>query len=332
VLKNLSIFNFKKWPKSFLLSLGVILCVEWAVYKHDIFLYPVPSENLRMNLKNKISQSEEREFDILILGDCFNIMAYDPNLIEEDLNFTVFNFSTFVGQTIMASFLMLHNYIKFHENPPQLVVLGYIPSLLAIDKAFIQDSHMMHLYDFQTGNIRALSREFGMAQGFKFMIPSLKHQEYFKLMKQWPNKRRTNEFINSFYKNKGYYPWRADEMINVNFPDQTNMEGQVFQLSFFAQNYLKKILDLTITHNIPVLYVVPPDLPEDENTSNWEKRRKSSILQIYLLKKSYHNLMVRDPQHIIKSEHFIDRTHLNKKGTEVMSKYLAKEINQVIKN
>ncbi|MBI5049311.1 MAG: DUF1574 family protein [Nitrospirae bacterium] len=343
--------SFKKLPGGVLIAFLFISIFEFANAYFDAYFYSphvqgiaTPFEGLRMKIKNELSQSRENKFDIIILGDSHSHVSIIPRIIEEKTGRSCFNFSTFGRQGVMGSYWMFRNYIEAHDIKPKYIIVGFSPFYTyPITKSFWDSSNILtDLSDIRKGNVRAFIEEFGVVQGIKFLLPSLKHQGRFKefirnpFSFEMPDRVQLNKFTEQFYLDKGYYP----ERINESYPKESRESGydkffqytdlNKFVISEFSYKYLRKMLDLAKEHKIKVIYHIPPIAPYlysvVKNYSYMDRYNEF----VDSLKKDYPDLIAVNSQHLFnENDMFLDIYHLNGKGAPILSGFLAQRINEL---
>lgn len=339
VAKSSFTFSFNKLPKDFLLLVVLIVIFEVMNMLFDDHFYSPPFYGLRMKIKNELSLNKKNHFDILIFGDSYNIAGINSNTIEQNTGLSCYNFSTHIWQTILASFCMFNNYLKTCTKKPKFIIIGFIPKSCLITKNDVVKNYVPYLYDFTKGNMSVLNKEFGVIQVLKFLIPSLKHQYYFKSFFETPyflrvrkiqSRRQIDSFIQQVSADKGYYAWHGDEVFDGTIDNDASYSG--FTISDFFNKYLRLIFDLAKNNNIKLVYLIPTSSPDYYNL--WVKEgvmRKYSDF-IFSLKKEYPNLIIVDPQFIVnKKELYADASHLNRNGARLLSNFLSEKINAVWK-
>ncbi len=338
---SLSTPDFKKWPKAFLIAVLAILIYEAANYLFDDNFYSIKkglpidmavSDGLRMKIKNELSQSKENRFDILILGDCYNIVGIIPKIIEENTGLSSYNFSTHMNHTILATYAMFQNYLKACSKKPQYMVIGYLPISSELGKNQIMKEMVQKLYDFRRGNTLLFLKEFGVAEGIKFLIPSLKHQEFFRNYLEWSTRNANKAELSEYYKqvalNQGYYPRKYNDV----YKDEAKDEGgyEKFHASPFFIKYLKAILNLAKQNSIRVIYLIPSVPPDVYKLNEKYDVTKAQLEFASRLENDYSNLVVVNPQTLLNQKDFYsDRIHLNRKGATLLSAFLSDKINEL---
>lgn len=351
--KNLFTSSSKKLAYGFLIAVLLILAFEFANQYFDNYFYSInvkgietPFEGLRLKVKNEVAQSAESNFDVLILGDSHGQVSIIPRIIEEKTGLSCFNFSTFGLQGTMGSYWLFKNYLKTHPVKPKYVIFGYSMFLSSLYRSeLLPENALTNFSNLKRGNVLAYIEEYGLVQGIKFILPSLKHQGRFKeLIKnpfsfKMPDKSQLNNFIKQVYLEKGYYP----EMVEKSFSPESRESGYKqffsyidvnnFVISPFVLKYLKKNLDLAESNNIKIIYyvqAVPPYLYDAINKYDYLKQYDDFIDS---LKKDYPDIIVIKPQNMLnKNDMYLDTYHLNGKGAPVLSDFLAQRINELQQN
>ena len=286
---------------------------------------------LRNKIKNELSQTTRNNFDILILGDCFNNTGIVPKIIYERTRLSSYNFSHFATHSTLISYCLFRNYLRLCTEKPKYIIIGFLPKSLEISNNNIA---LSYLYDYKKGNMGVFTDEFGFFRAIRFVMPSLKHQYFFKQMLisplsiKIPSKKQIVNVITKSYHNYGYYGGVADEVYEQEAEDGGSY--QKFTVTPFSYKYIKKILDLAEKNNIKVIYSIPTTPPD------WYRLdEKYGIAEQYnnfvnLLKKEYPELIIVKPQHFInKKDAYRDQHHLNGKGAHLLSNILSNKINEL---
>jgi hypothetical protein len=306
-----------------------MLCIEGVLSAFEDYLYPYPFDGLRMKIKNEVSQANFEDYDVLILGDCYNIVGVIPSVIEKETQLKCFNFSHHRNQSIAASYILFENYLKSHHHKPEFIIVTYLPEVINHEKP-----DFTYLYDFSHGNRIMLAREFGFGYMVKSLFASIRKQGFLKEAFFHPRSifdtglvNRHEFFYQVLYKDKGYYH-RYEDRIYEGGNDRHFTE---FYFSPFFKKYFEKINRLAVDRGIKVVYVMPAFPPEAWDAffkeaymdyvqyfQNWQNREKS-------------NFVILEVQGILNENTFFnDNMHLNRKGAEALSNYLAEAIRDKI--
>lgn len=341
--KNLFIFNSKYLPAGLLFCVLLVLSFELfnaifddhfysARIRHTVAASKVGFEALRMKVKNEFSQTSGNRFDVLVMGDCYNIVGVIPRIIETETELSTFNFSTHLAQTVLASYVMLENYLRENATKPKFLILGFLPITLG------SSTELGYLYEFKDGNMAVLKKEFGLRQAIRFSIPSLKHQSFWKefvnnpLSVRLSTKAEIDDFIETVYLDSGYYAWRANAVYRGSMKE-TDAPLYEFKVSDFSFRYLMRILDLAEVNNIKVIYIFPTHPPDV-----YQAHLQQGLVNLYedfleSLIKKYPGMTLVKPQHVLNDKSmYINWSHLNSKGAAELSNFLAFKLNEMIHN
>lgn len=318
-------------PRSLLAALFLALVFEAGNVMLDDRFYSPPFEGLRMKIKNRVALTGGGSFDVIVLGDSYCISGIIPADIEKGTGLSCFNFSTHGRQTVLASYGMMKNYLKRCSRKPEYLVIGFLPQVCGHTRQKIEKEYLPYMYDLKDGNMTIFFAEFGWAQGMKFLIPSLKHQAFFKRLLARPFSTRLaarggiEKFALGVAAERGYYAWRPSEK-HRNAPGSDKTPYR-FRASPFFRKYLYAILDLAAENDIRVIYVIPTKRPE------WYRiREKQGVVKEYgefveEIKAEYPGITVLDPQTKLDHKDFyVNRDHLNGRGARVLSKLVAERI------
>lgn len=334
VEKNLSIFSSKKIPAGCLLGFIFISAIGAFLVYFDDYIYMSPYLGLRMKMKNEISQKSGNTYDILALGDCYNLVGIDPNMIYEETGLTGFNFATHAMETIIAAYCMFDNYIKFNEKKPEILILGFIPRNCAVTLETIKKVNIIHLYNFGKGNLDVYLKEFGWKHTVKFLIPTLKHQWIVENLilnpfsTRKPNLKKVDAFIKTVYADKGRHPWYVDDVYDKEITDLG--EYNFSTVSPFFDRYLRRILDIAGEQGIQVIYNIPTVTPDRNRLYERYGNMKKYVTYYESLQKEYPKMVIVYPQNLLNEKTmYIDNFHLNGKGSKILNAFLSKKINEL---
>lgn len=322
--KNSYIFNFKRWPKGLLLALFFIFLFELLNVVYDDRTYPKPYDGLRLKIKNRISQQKNNVYDVLVFGDCYNLTGIDAQAIERSTSFKVYNFSTHAAQTIFSNYLMLKNYLENSQKKPKYLIMNFLPESVVFTREQLLSGDAS-LYGFLDGNNKEFLDEFGPLLMIKWLIPSLKHQEFLKKRFwkfQLPKQAEIDRFIESVYRDRGYYSLYGDKIYKGSL--YYNFNKYKKPVSSFFDKYFRKMMDLAKENEIQVIYTMytaPPDW--------YWIYTKSGMRATYFdyfknVGSDYANFLYYMPQSILNEMgYYRDTTHLNWIGAKVLSKFLS---------
>jgi len=347
VERNSSTSNFKKLPKGFLLSLIFIFIFELLNSYFDNYFYDLENHSgLTIKIKNDIAQNKDINFDILILGDSHTHFGIKPQIVEDITGLSCFNFSLFSPQGIFGSYAVFKNYVKSHPIKPKYVIIGHVPfTMYPMDKSVLNKSGIFGLVDLKKGNLKTFFKEFGIAQGIKFLIPSLKHQEHFKNLFKNPlflnisKNTLINDIVKEIYLNKGFHLKKKQIFVSEETKMREykiffeNNDLNNFKISPFSYKYLIKILELAQKNKItPIYYVpaLPPYVYERLEKYIYMKQHDDFINS---LKRDYPDLIILKSQQVLNEDDmYLDMYHLSEKGVMALSNFIAQEINVLNKN
>lgn len=315
--KNSSTSNFNRWPWAFLIALAVIVVIECLVVRFDDHFYYPPFNNLRMKVKNDIAQDPSRHYDVLVLGDSYNLTALDPAKMTAGTDLSAFNFSTFAVNSVITSYVLLKHSLEKEGPKPRVVIIGYLDYIPQMSRDYIYKMYAHTLYDFKKGNIGIFTAEFGPAMGLKFLIPTLKHQGYFLLNAKPTPLARIREVTQSVYDKRGLYEWHADRVFDGNI-DYINTDDAFYVTPYF-EKYLRKILTLAAGADIKVLYLMPTVVPELDARLTAAGRRAAYMAYLRGLQEEFPNMEIMYPALLLSDPQlYTDQDHLNAQGSAVL--------------
>lgn len=333
---NLSTFNFSKLPKSFLLAAIIIFSSELISLLLSSNFHLVTSfASVDMEIKNRLSRDDKNYFDVLILGDCFNLTGINPKIIEEKTGLTCFNFSTYFNSTIFSQYCFLKNYLKVTLRRPKFIVIGFKPMSLACSKEQIETRLIHYFYYFKEGNLDIFLKEFGFGHSVKFFIPSLKFQSFFKnfihnplsMATQMLDNKKINEYTKDLiYVNKGFI--EEDSFYGGDLKELGGVHENFTVTPFFFK-YLNEILKIARQNNLSIIYLIPTAPPAIYQVDKKNGIADKYIKFIYSLNKNYDDFTIIHPQEILNfNDLYSGITHLNGKGARILSEVLSDTINK----
>jgi hypothetical protein len=292
-------------------------------------------EGLRMKIKNDYAQRRDNSFDGLVLGDSYYISGVLPNLLGEKLGRDVFNFSGFGDQGVFAAYCLFKNYVRAHPGRPSWIIIGFQPDTLSRPRI---DPGLM--YDLRKGNAWAMIGEYGLSEGLKLQIPSLKHQHVWRgVMKygQWPrttlNKKQITAMIQDVLKNKGFYSPYPFQAVAEPAGEKDLNPFYHFRVTQPSWKNLRGILDLAGKHHIQVFYLRPT------YSEDWRcLYERQGVIKDYAaflerLKELYPGIIILDYQQDIHSlSLYSDRLHLNLNGARLLNQKLAEDIREFLES
>jgi len=286
-----------------------------------------PFWGLRMRLKNEMTLKKDNQYEVIIMGDCHNLSSIIPNIIEKNTGLSTFNLATHAENTIFATYLLLNNYLENSLSKPRYLIVGFTPYLFTQNENTILNDNLLVFYDFKKGNFTHFTAAFGLSQSVRFLIPSLKHQEWYiggAIPFKMSTRKKINKFKQDMLINKGRAELKEDNLPIIRYDQHTG------QVTAFYDKYLNKILQLAKDHNVKVLMNIPT-MPSQLKTIIDAKGYTEEYSQ-YLnnLLTHYPNVTVLSPNHLLKANDFyIDEFHLTQKGAIILSNYLSEELNKI---
>ncbi|MBF0522872.1 MAG: hypothetical protein HQL24_07460 [Candidatus Omnitrophica bacterium] len=322
-------FNFKKLPWAAITVLCVALLFEIFNRVFDDRMYPFPYDGLRMKIKNQISQTRDTGYDVLIMGDCFNLHGINPLIIEKETGLKVFNYATHSDYTILTSYILLKNHLEHNRKKPSIIVINFIPELTVYGYNAFNKRSLPFLFDIKEGNFFTLMKEIGFQKAVQLQFYSLKNSPFFseyKFVSGLADAKEINDFKKSVWEEKGYYR-RYGEGVYTDYYAPRPFRYQ-YRPSPFFEKYLRKILDLARENHIFVFFPMIT-APEDVYENLY---RPSYMIELYFsflanLKKEYPNLFFWGWQSEFSNcKLYRDTVHLNHKGCALFSQKIAQMI------
>ena len=242
VEKNSFISNFRKWPLGFVLALTMIVAIESTVAYLDNH-YILRKYGSKIKIVNSLAREDQHAFDILILGGCYLATGLDPKTITEKTGLSAFNFSVAADPSIMLPYSLLTHYIQENKKP-KYIILGYVPQCLFYTKKSIEKLFLPYFYYYRKGNLGLLIQEFGLAKGFKFLIPTLGFQDMLQNGKFFSNlsnlkKKKLKHRQEEMVEKAGYMEHRIDAIYEDQYQGNLNIQNVTLQPSAYFNKYFK---------------------------------------------------------------------------------------------
>ena len=270
----------------------------------------------------------EMDNEILIFGDSRAKAGFVPKLLSED----AYNLAL-GGATPIEGYYSLKEYLENHEKP-ETVVLAYAPMhYMDVDTLWTRTVyfHNIDREDF----FEILRTAKGYEKTDKILIDNYL-LEYAMYACYMPNKYATA------LKNSGFV-FRHDQTV-AKYEDMkankghtfygtaeysSGVNGEAHEMDFVPSDiidaYLRKMIGLCEENGIQVMI---EQLPMNETSygilqPEFKEHYKSYMME---LATAYPNVRVAVKPYCYNNEYFGDADHLNAKGCEVFSKYIASEV------
>jgi hypothetical protein len=307
---------------------GLILIIGFELFNSifDHRMYPYPYDGLRMKVKNRISQTSGQKFDVIILGDCFNLEGADPRVIEKKTGLKTFNFGAHSDYSILTTYMFYKNYLKNNKHKPKFMIINFIPEVMVYGKQSFTKRTVPFLFDVHQGNFPMIADEVDWRKVLLYNIPSLKHKEYYqkgKILKGLAFADEIDDFVASVTEEGGLYnTYKYNLYGEHRFPSDSRY---LFRPSDFWMKYLNKMIELSEKNGVRVLYPIftaPPDWYENFYVPN-------NIIRIYkmyleTLKQKYPNFDWVDFQGQLDLKlYYRDTVHLNIVGKRKYSELIS---------
>ena len=254
-------------PWGFLGMLVVLLGVEWTLGQHDLdFTAPWHWD---WRTTGKLTSRKQGKADILLFGDSLMKFGVMPKVIQDRTGKSAYNFALHTGQT-SSSYFMLRRVLDA-GNQPKGVVLELTPHMFAH-----QAEENARLWPEMLNPRECLDLAWTMREPEFFaatmlgrVMPSIKERHDIRAFVHaalvgGPNPSRRAE-IPTFRRN-----WKVNDGAQL-MPDGTApaidpVHWEVSLYKAWRPNpvnvaYLDRFLALTREHQIPVVWLLPPNQP-----------------------------------------------------------------------
>lgn len=254
-------------PWGLLGMLVVLVAVEWTLSGHDLdFTAPWHWD---WRTTGKLTAKKQGKADILLFGDSLMKFGVMPKVIQDRSGKSAYNFALHTGQT-SSSYFMLKRVLDA-GNHPQAVVLDLTPHMFAHEPAENTRLWPELLNPRECFDLAWTMRapEFFGATLLGRFVPSIKERYDIRAFVQaalvgGPNPSRRAE-IPTYRRN-----WKVNDGAQL-MPDGASppIDPVHWELSLYRKwqpnpvnvAYLDRFLDLARTHQIPVVWLLPPNQP-----------------------------------------------------------------------
>ena len=273
----------------------------------DFFVFP-QNTNV-MSVKNDLLKNENTE--ILVLGNSHTFFGINPDFIKR----TTINVAN-KSRKLEVDYFILRKNIKDLKKL-RLVVLPISSYTLFTEKVSKKEKRLY--YNFYK------LKEYD--QGLYYN--SLVFHESFKELIENALFKTTNVSKSGWIANSEVYKFDK-EIINTRIGNVNESLSRKSTIKLNL-NYLKQVIDLCEIYNVKLMLLLPPYHPDFYLFTNNEYDKEiKKYLKTIDLKSS--KLFDSKSFNITEDIYFENVDHLNRKGAEIFSKKLAKDINQLFIN
>jgi len=339
VEKNLSIFNFRKFPLAFACFLLLLFCTELVAR----YYYPTrgPLFDNIIEYKTKYLMLKENiYYDGIILGDSCSL-GLDAKLVADIINYktgkslSFYNFS-FPVVGAKGWYIFLRKYISLNQKP-KIVFMESIPSLM---------TEVMKRKEVPTDELHRFALAFSLKDyydivpvdfSFKILMHKIKRQSYLVTYRSF-----IRDLASNFYRHRER-GLMIDENGRVIFglteiPTLEEVQGSdIYKADFYLNEdilfWFKKFFSLARENDIKILIFGTPmseevSLKREERGIN--RRYEEAMLDLIA---GYDNIVLIKPiSEGYNRKYFYDANHLNDEGNDIFSVELGKRIAACIEN
>lgn len=323
---NSSIFNFKQFPRAFLLFLTLAASFEWGVHclNRDHFA-----------VKKELVESSPIRADVLFIGDSSLTRDLDIVRFEEVTGFQAYAYGTVRPLGVLSYYLHLRNYLR-HQPSPRHVVIMTVPNTLSITVGRNYDRLFDFFFHADPDLFYVLEKGLSPTLFFRYFIlsrlPSILHRAYLadlpfsdrRHVYEDAYKRLQNVRLD-FLSNKGTRllddSGKGVQCLEQNQPDE-------YLLSTESRHYLGSILKLAASRGIQVFYATSPiaeecfDIPQIEQLGKANRAILTEYPEIIPLQPE----VLTWPRKMFSDSLF----HLNKTSARLFTERIANKMKAVL--
>jgi len=303
------------------LLLILSLAVAYIVYFNAH--YPIPiTDHISLDAKLKFVREkvDPDKVDTLIIGSSIglndllgSVMERNSKKVNKVINFSVYGATTLQAEQIME-------------------LMDAFPHLKRIIYS-VQYSDMPHTWRFKDYHpqtlVKYMRHELGPIKYFKLLFKACSNLPFcFERQRKWvPDHMRTNTFESLVFDASGSVPLHiyGKDIIEHRWrlPHPGIMHGESFQaVGRMAKKAKAKGVRFYVVHQ-------PYRQPLYEKHKSVRDAMAYFDTKVTAAMKPYDGILIRiQPLHL-GDAYFADRTHLNDKGSPVVSKYVAKQIDKL---
>ena len=275
----------------------------------------------------RLTQSSERKYqqwsglyqdsinaDVIILGNSRALTQYDPSIIDSFLNTNTYVLS-FDGSAINRQMIKYENYRRLINHKPKLILQNIDLMTMAVTHGYEREQFFPYfIFD------RDLVYSFQIYEKFNFLelyLPCFRYIGYPREVKK--ALKMYSEYSEPLY--KGFYavdrPYDGSMLKNmheVNAALDTNM---IKKFEEYCTNIKKDSISICFIY-APIYIEATEKMTNIINMYDTYKKIAEQH-EIPILDYNYHTIS-------LDSTNFYNATHLNKKGAELFSKQLTKDL------
>lgn len=261
--------------------------------------------------------------DIAIYGSSRAWVDISPQILNDSLNLRVYNFGL-DGHNFWLQYLRHLEYIKYNPRPKHII--------LAVDFSSIQKRKNLYLhnqflpYMLWNENIEFYTSSYEGFSIYDYYIPLLRYagkstelKEAFKLSLS-KNKAK-------LYRNRGYKG--IEKQWSTDFDKaKSKLEKYYITIDQASLDLLDKFLLDCAKNQTTVTLVYTPEYIEGQNFI----KNRDSILKMYQSIAKVHDIPFLDYSKdtiCFNKDYFYNAMHLNKKGSELFTKTLSKDLKEL---
>lgn len=259
--------------------------------------------------------------DLAIYGSSRAWVQFDPAILEEHLDKQVYNFGT-DGHNFRLQYLRHLEYIKYNSKPTYIILSVDIFTLQQREDLYLQDQFLPYMlwnanmYQYTSGYDGFTKADYYIpfvryAHRSNTIIPAFNH------LLDWSSDTIT-------YRNKGFrgfernWDTELDSLLDGTKKYEIKFDQKTDEL---LERFIKECQDNGITLTL----VYPPEYIKGQE---FVVNRRDAIERFETLAHKYELLFLNYSDDVLSFEKqfFYNASHLNKKGSQIFTKKLAKDL------
>ncbi|MBK5214586.1 MAG: hypothetical protein JJE55_13100 [Flavobacteriaceae bacterium] len=262
--------------------------------------------------------------DIAIYGSSRAWVDISPKILKDSLNLKAYNFGL-DGHNFWLQYLRHLEYIEYNPHPKHI--------LLAVDYNSIQKRKNLYLYEqflpymLWNDNIKYYTNSYEGFSTYDYYIPLLRYAGKSTQLKEAFEPRNT-QTKGKAYRKRGYKG--VEKQWSTDFEKaKSNLKEYYINIDQGSLNLLDKFLLECKTNGTTVSLIYTPEYIEGQKFI----KNRDTIIKIYQNFAKEYNIPFLDysmDSICFNKDYFYNAIHLNKKGSELFSKTLSKDLKDVV--
>lgn len=293
----------------------------FLIYKHEIYDQPYSYGSLSKLYSGTINA------DIVIFGSSRTMLHLDPAVIESATHLTTYNLAK-DGTNIYQSFFTLEEYLLHNKRPKLIIFEADLNQLnnnnmLRFEKEKFRDYSFLSLHTsnlFEYSLIEKISQKLVQSQ-FAANKPAIFYSFLTKTFIGERDKEESVKDFGSWVFSNGAHLKKGSVLQN----DELSPQNPNFSISLSKISLLQKVVDLSNSQHIPILFFSPPinAWKENKSVNDGIAKIKSFSINNQLIS---HIDFSFDKEFSLSTNIWWNKDHLNISGAQILSRKISEKI------